>query len=65
MYLATDRSSAEEHRELVARHYPRFAEPAKRMGPDDLIVSIRRARERLGYVPRHSWRGPEANARVC
>ncbi|HEV8639010.1 MAG TPA: NAD(P)-dependent oxidoreductase [Chloroflexota bacterium] len=64
MYLATDRSVAEEHRELVERHYPRFAASAARMDHDDLIISIRRARERLGYTPRHSWRGPEANARV-
>jgi nucleoside-diphosphate-sugar epimerase len=64
MYLATDRSVPNEHRQLVAEHYPRFAAQAERMGPDDLIISIRRARERLGYTPRHSWRGPEANARV-
>jgi nucleoside-diphosphate-sugar epimerase len=62
MYLATDRSCAEEHRALVARHYPRFAEAAARMAPDDLIVSIGRARERLGYAPIHSWRGPKGAA---
>jgi nucleoside-diphosphate-sugar epimerase len=56
MYLATDRTCPEEHRELVARHYPRFAADAARMGPDDLIISIGRARERLGYRPAHSWR---------
>jgi nucleoside-diphosphate-sugar epimerase len=64
MYLATDRSCPEEHRELIARYRPAFAAQAARMEPDDLIVSIRRARERLGYAPTHSWRGPEANARV-
>ena len=57
MHLATDRTCPEEHRELVARYYPRFAADAARMGPDDLIVSIGRARERLGYAPSHSWRG--------
>jgi nucleoside-diphosphate-sugar epimerase len=57
MYLATDRTCPDEHRELVRRHYPRFAADAARMGPDDLIVSIGRARERLGYRPTHSWRG--------
>jgi nucleoside-diphosphate-sugar epimerase len=64
MFLATDRFTAEEHRELAARHYPHLKDQAERMGPDDLILTIRRARERLGYVPRHSWRGEEANARV-
>jgi len=57
MHLATDRTCPEEHRELVARYYPRFAADAARMGPDDLILSIGRARERLGYAPTHSWRG--------
>lgn len=65
MFLATDRSTAEEHRELAKRYYPHLREDAERMGPDDLILSIRRARQRLGYAPRHSWRGPDANARVC
>jgi nucleoside-diphosphate-sugar epimerase len=59
-YLATDRTCREPHRDLLARHFPRYAADAARMGPDDLIVSIRRVRERLGYAPRHSWRGPEA-----
>lgn len=63
-FLATDRFTAEEHRELAKRNYPNLAAQAERMGPDDLILSIRRARQRLGYGPIHSWRGPEANARV-
>jgi len=63
-YLATDRICADEHRALVPRWYPHLAESAARMAADDLILSIRRARSRLGYAPRHSWRGAEANARV-
>jgi nucleoside-diphosphate-sugar epimerase len=63
-FLATDRSTLEEHRVLAERSYPDLAGAARRMGPDDLILSIRRARERLGYAPTHSWRGAEANARV-
>jgi nucleoside-diphosphate-sugar epimerase len=63
-FLATDRTTVPEHRELLTRFYPRLAERAQRMGPDDLVVSIRRLRERLGYVPRHSWRGADAAARV-
>jgi nucleoside-diphosphate-sugar epimerase len=63
-FIATDRFTAEEHRELVKRNYPHLAAAAERMGPDDLILTIRRARERLGYAPTHSWRGAEANARV-
>jgi len=57
MYLATDRTCREPHRELVAKHYPEFQAAAERMEPDDLILSIRRAREVLGYTPRYSWRG--------
>lgn len=63
-FLATDRMCVEEHRELAARYYPHLADQAARMGPDDLILSIRRIRSKLGYVPKHSWRGAEANARV-
>jgi UDP-glucose 4-epimerase len=63
-YLATDRICSDEHRALVPRYYPHLAEQAARMGPDSLILSISRARKRLGYAPTHSWRGAEANARV-
>jgi nucleoside-diphosphate-sugar epimerase len=58
-FLATDRMCTEEHRELVPLYYPHLAAPAARMGPDDLILSIGRARARLGYAPAHSWRSPE------
>jgi nucleoside-diphosphate-sugar epimerase len=64
MYLATDRSCAEEHRELIARYFPQFQEQAERMEPDDLAISISRAREVLGYVPRQSWRGPDVGERI-
>src|SRR5262249_44894616 len=62
-YLATDRTCPDEHRELVRRYYPERAEQADRMGSNDLILSIRRARDILGYVPRYSWRGQEAGGR--
>ncbi len=55
-YLATDRMCTEEHRALVPRYYPHLAAAARRMGSDDLILSIGRARARLGYTPAHSWR---------
>lgn len=64
IYLATDRTCPEEHRALIARHYPQFREQAERMGPDDLILSIRRAREVLGYTPQYSWRGREVGDRI-
>jgi nucleoside-diphosphate-sugar epimerase len=64
MYLATDRTCVEEHRALVAQYFPRFRDEAECMRPDDLIISIRRARELLGYVPRHSWRGEMAGENV-
>jgi nucleoside-diphosphate-sugar epimerase len=63
-YLATDRTCPDEHRDLVRRYYPEHAGAGERMGPDDLILSIGRARELLGYVPRYSWRGPEAGEDV-
>lgn len=63
-YIATDRMCTEEHRTLVPRYYPHLAAQAARMGPDDLILPIRRARKRLGYAPTHSWRGAEANVLV-
>ena len=59
MYLATDRTCAEEHRDLITQYFPKFAATAKKMGSDDLIISIRRARQLLGYVPRYSWRGTQ------
>jgi UDP-glucose 4-epimerase len=64
MYLATDRFCTEEHRALVAQYLPRFRDQAKRMSPDDLVISIRRARELLGYIPRYSWRGEAAGELV-
>jgi nucleoside-diphosphate-sugar epimerase len=63
-FVATDRASTEEHRELARRTYPHLAAEAEKMGSDDLILTIRKAREKLGYAPVHSWRGPDANARV-
>ncbi len=64
MYLATDRVCQQEHRQLVRQFYPELAGYAESMAPDDLILSIRRARELLGYVPRHSWRGPEVGETI-
>lgn len=63
-FLATDRMCAEEHRELAARYYPHLADQIARMGPDNLMLSIGRIREKLGYSPIHSWRGEAANALV-
>jgi nucleoside-diphosphate-sugar epimerase len=60
-YIFTDRSTLEEHRELVRRYYPeRLARFAEDWGPDDLVVSMARAKERLGYEPRYSWRTDHA-----
>jgi nucleoside-diphosphate-sugar epimerase len=64
LYLATDRFCVEEHRALVAEYLPRLCDQAERMGPDDLVISIRRARKLLGYVPRYSWRGEAAGESV-
>ena len=63
-FVSTDRQTTLEHRELLRRFHPRHAAWADAMEADDLCISIRRIRERLGYVPRHSWRGEAAGERV-
>ncbi len=55
-YLASDRTTGESPRDAVRRLYPELAEMTAHMGPDDFLISIERARQRLGYMPRHSWR---------
>jgi nucleoside-diphosphate-sugar epimerase len=55
-FLASDRTTAESPRDAVRRLYPELAALTANMGPDDFLISIERARRRLGYEPRHSWR---------
>lgn len=55
-YLASDRTIEESPRDAVMRLFPNLREMAARLGPDDLLISIDRARRRLGYEPCHSWR---------
>src|SRR5581483_1139864 len=57
LFVATDRTTVEPHAELVERFHPRLAGG---LAGGALAVSIDRSRERLGYVPAHSWRGVEA-----
>lgn len=58
-FLASDCTTAESPRDAVRRMYPELASMTANMGPDDFLISIERARQRLGYVPRHSWRTKE------
>jgi nucleoside-diphosphate-sugar epimerase len=58
-YLASDRSIGDSPRDTVIRLFPDLAPLAAPLGPDDFLISIERARQRLGYEPRHSWRRGE------
>jgi nucleoside-diphosphate-sugar epimerase len=55
-FLASDRSIEESPRDAVLRLYPHLSDMVGSLGPDDLLISIDRARKRLGYEPKHSWR---------
>jgi len=55
-FLATDSRLNEPARDAIARVYPHLAEKAARMQPDDLPISIDKAKRVLGYQPMHSWR---------
>ena len=55
-YLASDRTIAESPRDAVRRLFPELQAMAANLGPDDFLISIERARRRLGYEPRYSWR---------
>jgi nucleoside-diphosphate-sugar epimerase len=55
-YLASDRTIAESPRDAVRRIFPNLRALTENLGPDDFLISIERARQRLGYEPRYSWR---------
>lgn len=56
-FMATDTHLGEPCRDAISRTFPHLAEMAARMGPDDLTISIEKAKRVLGYRPQHSWRG--------
>jgi nucleoside-diphosphate-sugar epimerase len=58
-YLASDRTIAESPRDAVRRLFPNLRAMTENLGPDDFLISIERARRRLGYRPRYSWRRTE------
>ena len=60
-YLSTDTQLAEETRTVVERLYPDLREMAKNLHGYEGIISIEKARRKLGYEPKHSWR-QEASA---
>jgi nucleoside-diphosphate-sugar epimerase len=55
-FIASDRTTLESPREIVLRLYPELRDMAAPLGRDDFLISIERARTRLGYKPRYSWR---------
>ncbi|MBN1676230.1 MAG: NAD(P)-dependent oxidoreductase [Kiritimatiellae bacterium] len=55
-YIATDSKYSEEASVVVARHYPDLARMASNLQGTEGLITIRKAREKLGYAPRHSWR---------
>lgn len=55
-YLATDTSYAEDTKDLVARIWPDLAEMAKCIKGTEGVISIQKAKDKLGYKPQYSWR---------
>ncbi len=55
-YLSTDTQLAEETRVAVERLYPDLKEMAANLKGYEGIISIEKARRKLGYEPKHSWR---------
>lgn len=55
-YLTTDTAYREETRDLVARMWPDIAALAKDIPGNAGIITDAKARQKLGYVPQHSWR---------
>jgi nucleoside-diphosphate-sugar epimerase len=55
-YLATDTTLAGETRPVLERVYPELAAMASSIQGYDGLISIEKARRKLGYDPQHSWR---------
>jgi len=61
-YLATDTTLAEETRGVLERCYPELAPMAASIHGYDGLITIEKARRKLGYEPQHSWRGRQEGA---
>jgi nucleoside-diphosphate-sugar epimerase len=59
-YVNTDTVLVEETRPVLERFYPDLKEKMGSLSGHDQAVSIDKARKKLGYEPKHSWR--ETNA---
>ena len=55
-FISTDTLLDEDIRTIVERVYPNLRTMTAGLDRAEGIVSIRKAREKLGYQPRHSWR---------
>jgi nucleoside-diphosphate-sugar epimerase len=55
-YLSTDTNLEEDTRDVVERVYPSLRKMAVNLHGKESIISIKKAREKLGYEPKYSWR---------
>lgn len=55
-FLATDTTLLEDTRVVVERLYPELEEMAATLCGKQGIISIEKARAKLGFTPQHSWR---------
>ena len=55
-YLSTDTTLAEDTRVVIERLYPDLKEMAANLVGKEQVISIKKAREMLGYEPKYSWR---------
>jgi hypothetical protein len=53
--FATESAHVSPTRELASRFYPTVPIRGE-LGPEDSLVSNRKARETLGFDPKHRWR---------
>ena len=59
-YISTDTTLAEETRPVVERLYPDLKDMAANLSGMEGMISIDKARRKLGYGPQHSWRNQGA-----
>jgi len=55
-YLLTDSRHVEETKEVVAKVWPDLKEMASNLEGTEGLITARKLRTKLGYVPRYSWR---------
>ncbi len=58
-YLHTDSRHWEDTKTVVERHWPDLKEMAVNLEGAEGLITCRKLREKLGYVPKYSWRNPQ------